>query len=57
MPTSAVDTRTKGRQHERREEVVAIVDAHEFDEARRDPRVQAFLTKADAYLASVERHV
>jgi hypothetical protein len=33
-----------------------VVDTQEFDEARRDPRVRAFVAEADAYLADVERH-
>jgi len=35
---------------------VAVVDAQEFDEARHDPRVRAFVAEADAYLTDVERH-
>jgi hypothetical protein len=37
------------------ENAVAVIDAEEFEAARRDPRVLAFWKKADAYLASLER--
>jgi hypothetical protein len=56
MMASILDTHSKDRQRDLREEIVAVVDAQEFDEARRDPRVRAFVAEADAYLADVERH-
>ncbi len=56
MMASILDTHSKGQQRDLREEIVAVVDAEEFDEARRDPRVRAFVAEADAYLADVERH-
>ncbi len=55
MMASILDTHTKGQQRDLREEIVAVVDAEELDEARRDPRVRAFVAEADAYLADVER--
>jgi len=56
MMASILDTHTKSQQHDIREDIVAVVDTQEFDEARRDPRVRAFVAEADAYLADVERH-
>jgi hypothetical protein len=56
MMASILDTHAKGQQPDLREESVAVVDAQEFDEARRDPRVRAFVAEADAYLAAIERH-
>jgi hypothetical protein len=56
MMASTLDTHTKGQRPDLREEIVAVVDTQEFDEARRDPRVRAFVAEADAYLAAVERH-
>jgi hypothetical protein len=53
---SILDTHSKDQPRDLREEIVAVVDAQEFDEARRDPRVRAFVAEADAYLADVERH-
>jgi hypothetical protein len=37
------------------ESVAAVVDADEFERAKRDPRVRAFLEEADAHLAQLER--
>jgi hypothetical protein len=56
MMALILDTDTKDQQSNLREEIVAVVDAQEFDEARRDPRVRAFVAEADAYLAAIERH-
>jgi len=48
---------TSQRQDLREETVVAVIDAAEFEAARRNPRVRLFLAKADAlpYLARLER--
>jgi hypothetical protein len=56
MMASILDTNTKDQQPNLHEEIVAVVDAQEFDEARRDPRVRTFVAEADAYLAAIERH-
>jgi hypothetical protein len=37
------------------EDIVAVIDAAEFEEAQRDPRVRTFLEEADEYLADLER--
>lgn len=47
------DTQTSGTPDI--EEPIAVIDADELDAARRDPRVRAFLMKADAYLGELER--
>lgn len=53
---STLDPHTEGRlETSRDEDVVAIIDADEFENAQRDPRVRAFLERADAYLAKLER--
>ena len=41
--------------HARETEPVAAIDAAEFEEAQRDPRVRDFLAQADRYLAELER--
>lgn len=41
--------------NEREAQPAAVIDAVEFEEARRDPRVQDFLARADSYLAELER--
>jgi hypothetical protein len=37
------------------EDLVAVIDTAEFEEAQRDPRVRVFLEEADEYLADLER--
>lgn len=39
----------------RHDDVVAAIDAEEFEAAQRDPRVRAFLKRADDYLDELER--
>lgn len=36
-------------------EVVAVIDADEFAEAQRDPRLAKFAADAEAYMAELER--
>ena len=40
--------------HARETEPAAVIDAAEFEEAQRDPRVRDFLAEADRYLAELE---
>ena len=47
--------RTKRRSSESAHDLTAIVvEEHELDDARRDPRVQEFLVDADEYLQKLE---
>lgn len=55
MMASTLDTHTTSQRHDLPEEVVAVIDATEFEAARQDPRVRSFLTEADAYLVEVEQ--
>lgn len=55
MMASILDTHTASQRHDPPEEIVAVIDAAEFEAARRDPRVHSFLTEADAYLAELEQ--
>jgi hypothetical protein len=55
MMASTLDTHTTSQRHELPEEIVAVIDTAEFETARRDPRVESFLTEADAYLAELEQ--
>jgi hypothetical protein len=52
---STLDTQTTGRQQDASDEIVAVVDAAEFEAARQDPRVRSFLAEADAYLVELEQ--
>ncbi len=40
--------------HAHETEPAAVIDAAEFEEARRDPRVRDFIAEADRYLAELE---
>jgi hypothetical protein len=60
MPTrlimaSTLDTHTTSPGQDLPEEIVAVIDAGEFETARQDPRVRSFLTEADAYLVELEQ--
>ncbi len=55
MMASTLDTHTTGRGRDLPEEIVAVIDAAEFETARRDPRVRSFLSEADAYLVELEQ--
>jgi hypothetical protein len=60
MPTrlimaSILDTQTASQGQDPSEEIVAVIDAAEFETARQDPRVRSFLNEADAYLVELER--
>ena len=52
---STLDTHTTSQRNDLPDEIVAVIDTAEFEEARRDPRVRSFLTEADAYLAELEQ--
>lgn len=52
---SLLHRQTTRRRDALHEEVVAVIDAAEFEEAQRDPRVCTFLEEADEYLADLER--
>ncbi len=55
MMASTLDTHTMSQRLDPPDEIVAVIDAAEFEAARRDPRVCSFLTEADAYLAELEQ--
>lgn len=41
--------------HEHEAEPAAVIDAAEFDEAQRDPRLRRLIDEADKYLAELEK--
>lgn len=47
---------TKQRDARQEKDIVAVIDAAEFEEAQRDSRVRTFLEEADEYLADLKRH-
>jgi hypothetical protein len=55
MMASTLDTHLTGQGQDLPEEIVAVIDAAEFETARQDPRVRSFLNEADAYLVELER--
>lgn len=55
MMASTLDTHTTSQGQDLPEEIVAVIDAAEFEAARQDQRVRLFLTEADAYLAELEQ--
>lgn len=55
MMASTLHTHTTRERQDLHEEVVAVVDRTELDEARHDPRVRAFLAESDAYLVELEQ--
>lgn len=50
-----LDTYTTSEGLDLPEEIVAVIDAAEFETAREDPRVRSFLDEADAYLVELEQ--
>jgi hypothetical protein len=46
---------TRQAQGAHEDDSVAVVDADEFETARKDPHVRAFLDEADAYLADLDQ--
>jgi hypothetical protein len=52
---STLDTHTTNQVEDLPEEVVAVIDAAEFEAASQDPRVRSFLAEADAYLVELEQ--
>lgn len=48
-------TLDKAIEHADKPEPAAVIDAAEFEEASRDPRVRDFLIEADRYLIELER--
>jgi hypothetical protein len=55
MMASTLDTHTTSQEQDMPEEIVAVIDAAEFETASQDPRVRSFLEEADAYLAELEQ--
>jgi hypothetical protein len=55
MMASILDTHATSQGQDLPEEIVAVIDAVEFETARQDPRVRSFLTEADAYLVELEQ--
>jgi hypothetical protein len=55
MMASTLDTRATNQGEDLPDEVVAAIDAAEYEAARQDPRVRLFLTEADAYLVELDR--
>jgi hypothetical protein len=55
MMTSIRDTHATSEQHVLPEEIVAVIDAAQFEAARQDPRVRSFIAEADAYLVELEQ--
>jgi hypothetical protein len=55
MMASTLDTHTAGQRQDAAEEIVAVIDAAEFEAAQQDPRVRSFLREADAYLVELEQ--
>jgi hypothetical protein len=55
MMASTLDTHTTSQGQETPEEIVAVIDAAEFEVARQDPRVRSFLDEADAHLIELEQ--
>jgi hypothetical protein len=55
MMASILDTHTTSQEQDLPEEIVAAIDAAEFEMASQDPRVRSFLTEADAYLVELEQ--
>jgi hypothetical protein len=53
--TPTRDTHTTSQRHALPEEIVAVIDAAQFEAARRDPRVRSFLAEADAYLVELDQ--
>jgi|HubBroStandDraft_3_1064219.scaffolds.fasta_scaffold132097_2 hypothetical protein len=52
---STLDIHTTNQGEDLPEEVVAAIDAAEFEAASQDPRVRSFLAEADAYLVTLEQ--
>jgi hypothetical protein len=52
---STLDTHTTSQEQDPPEEIVAVIDAAEFETARQDPHVRSFLNEADAYLVELEQ--
>jgi hypothetical protein len=55
MMASTLDTHATSQGQDLPEEIVAVIDAAEFETARQDPRVRSFLTEADTYLVELEQ--
>jgi hypothetical protein len=55
MMASTLDTHTTSQRQDHPEEIVAAIDTAEFEAAKQDPRVRAFLDEADAYLVELEK--
>jgi hypothetical protein len=53
IPT--LDTYTANHGNALPEEIVAVIDAPQFEAARQDQRVRSFLAEADAYLVELEQ--
>lgn len=52
---SILDNYTTRQRHDLCDEIVAVIDAEEFEAARHDPLARSFLNEADAYLAELEQ--
>jgi hypothetical protein len=55
MMASILDTHTTSQRQDLPEEVVAVIDAAEFQAAKQDPRVRSFVEEADVYLVELEK--
>lgn len=52
---STSNTHSTSQGHALPEEIVAVIDAAQFEAARQDPCVRSFLAEADAYLVELEQ--